>query len=179
LLALVLAIGLVVDDSIIVLENIYRRIEAGEPPLLAAFRGAREGGFAVLATTAVLISVFVPLAFLDGNIGQLFTVFALAIAAAVAFSSLTALTLSPLLGCNHGTCLTAFALAIAAAVSFSSLTALTLSTMLGSTILERKERTNKLGKLIERAFSYIEQGYVRVLKRTLAYPWHAALLVIT
>lgn len=97
LLALVLAIGLVVDDSIVVLENIYRRIEKGEPPLLAAYRGAREVGFAVVATTLVLVSVFVPLAFLDGNIGQLFTEFALAIAAAVIFSSIAALTLSPML----------------------------------------------------------------------------------
>ncbi len=97
LLALVLAIGLVVDDAIVVLENIYRRIEHGEPPLLAAYRGAREVGFAVIATTLVLISVFVPLVFIEGNIGRLFTEFALAIAAAVAFSSLTALTLSPLM----------------------------------------------------------------------------------
>ncbi|WP_417690400.1 efflux RND transporter permease subunit [Pseudidiomarina sp.] len=97
LLALVLAIGLVVDDSIVVLENIYRRVESGEPPLLAAYRGAREVGFAVVATTLVLISVFVPLAFLEGNIGQLFTEFALAIAAAVLCSSIAALTLSPML----------------------------------------------------------------------------------
>ena len=97
LLALVLAIGLVVDDAIVVLENIYRRIELGEPALLAAYRGAREVGFAVIATTLVLISVFVPLVFLQGNIGRLFTEFALAIAAAVAFSSITALTLSPML----------------------------------------------------------------------------------
>ncbi len=97
LLALVLAIGLVVDDAIVVLENVYRRIEMGEPPLLAAYRGAREVGFAVIATTLVLISVFVPLVFLEGNIGSLFTEFALAIAAAVAFSSFTALTLSPML----------------------------------------------------------------------------------
>ena len=97
LLALVLAIGLVVDDAIVVLENIYRRIELGEPPILAAYRGAREVGFAVIATTLVLISVFVPLVFLEGNIGRLFTEFALAIAAAVAFSSFTALTLSPML----------------------------------------------------------------------------------
>ena len=97
LLALVLAIGLVVDDAIVVLENIYRRIEMGEPPLLAAYRGTREVGFAVIATTLVLISVFVPLVFLEGNIGRLFTEFALAIAAAVAFSSFTALTLSPML----------------------------------------------------------------------------------
>ena len=97
LLALVLAIGLVVDDAIVVLENIYRRIEMGEPPLLASYRGTREVGFAVIATTLVLISVFVPLVFLEGNIGRLFTEFALAIAAAVAFSSFTALTLSPML----------------------------------------------------------------------------------
>ena len=69
----------------------------GEPPLLAAYRGAREVGFAVIATTLVLISVFVPLVFLEGNIGRLFTEFALAIAAAVAFSSVTALTLSPMM----------------------------------------------------------------------------------
>lgn len=97
LLALVLAIGLVVDDAIVVLENIYRRIELGEPPLLAAYRGAREVGFAVIATTLVLIAVFLPLVFLQGNIGRLFTEFAIAIAAAVAFSSVTALTLTPML----------------------------------------------------------------------------------
>ncbi|MBL4631017.1 MAG: efflux RND transporter permease subunit [Paraglaciecola sp.] len=97
LLAMVLAIGLVVDDAIVVLENISRRIELGEPPILASYRGAREVGFAVVATTLVLIAVFVPLVFLQGNIGRLFTEFALAIAAAVAFSSVTALTLSPML----------------------------------------------------------------------------------
>ncbi|TMO81189.1 multidrug transporter AcrB [Pseudoalteromonas sp. S3776] len=97
LLALVLAIGLVVDDAIVMLENIHRRIELGEPPLLAAFRGAREVGFAIIATTLVLISVFVPLVFMDGRIGALFTEFAMAVSAAVFFSSITALTLSPAL----------------------------------------------------------------------------------
>jgi hydrophobe/amphiphile efflux-1 (HAE1) family protein len=97
LLGLVLAIGLVVDDSIIVLENIYRRIEGGEPPLLAAVEGSREIGFAVVATTLVLIAVFVPISFLQGNIGQLFREFGFTIAAAVAFSSLVALTLTPML----------------------------------------------------------------------------------
>jgi multidrug efflux pump len=97
LLAMVLAIGLVVDDAIVVLENIYRRIEMGEPPMLAAYRGAKDVGFAVIATTLVIIYVFVPLVFLEGNIGRLFTEFALAIAAAVAFSSFTALTLSPMM----------------------------------------------------------------------------------
>lgn len=98
LLALVLAIGLVVDDAIVMLENIVRRIQDyGETPLVAAYKGARQVGFAVIATTVVLISVFVPITFLDGDIGQLFTEFALTIAAAVAFSSLVALTLSPML----------------------------------------------------------------------------------
>lgn len=97
LLALVLAIGLVVDDSIVVLENIYRRIESGESPLLAAYNGAREVGFAVIATTLVLVSVFIPLVFLEGDIGRLFVEFAITVAAAVIFSSIAALTLSPML----------------------------------------------------------------------------------
>ncbi|WP_372767195.1 efflux RND transporter permease subunit [Pseudoalteromonas sp.] len=97
LLALVLAIGLVVDDAIVMLENIHRRIELGEPPLLAAYRGAREVGFAIVATTLVLVAVFVPLVFMEGRIGSLFTEFAMATSAAVIFSSVTALTLSPAL----------------------------------------------------------------------------------
>ncbi|MFN4282739.1 MAG: efflux RND transporter permease subunit [Alphaproteobacteria bacterium] len=97
LLALVLAIGLVVDDAIVVLENIHRRMELGEPPLLAAVRGARQIGFAVIATTMVLVAVFVPIAFLEGNIGRLFTEFAISVAVAVVFSGLIALTLTPML----------------------------------------------------------------------------------
>jgi multidrug efflux pump len=98
LLALVLAIGLVVDDAIVVLENIVRRIqEKGETPLVAAYKGARQVGFAVVATTLVLIAVFVPITFLEGDLGLLFTEFALTIAAAIAFSSLVALTLSTML----------------------------------------------------------------------------------
>ncbi|MFT6099960.1 MAG: multidrug efflux pump [Arenicella sp.] len=98
LLALVLAIGLVVDDAIVVLENIVRRIqEKGETPLVAAYKGARQVGFAVVATTLVLIAVFVPITFLEGDLGLLFTEFALTIAAAIAFSSLIALTLSTML----------------------------------------------------------------------------------
>lgn len=98
LLALVLAIGLVVDDTIVVLENIVRRIrELNETPLVAAFRGTRQVGFAVIATTVVLISVFVPIAFLEGDIGRLFSEFALTMAAAVAFSSFVALSLSPMI----------------------------------------------------------------------------------
>ena len=97
LLALVLAIGLVVDDAIVVLENIYRRIESGQAPLMAAYEGGREVAFAVIATTLVLVAVFVPLVFLSGNVGRLFTEFAIAIAAAVVFSSVTALSLTPML----------------------------------------------------------------------------------
>jgi multidrug efflux pump len=97
LLALVLAIGLVVDDAIVVLENVYRRVEKGEAPLLAAYKGARQVGFAVVATTMVLVAVFVPIAFMEGNIGRLFSEFALALAGAVIFSSLVALTLVPML----------------------------------------------------------------------------------
>jgi len=98
LLALVLAIGLVVDDAIVVLENIVRHIEEkGKSPLLAAFDGTREVGFAVIATTLVLIAIFVPIVFLKGDIGRLFSEFAITMAAAVGFSSLIALTLSPML----------------------------------------------------------------------------------
>lgn len=93
LLALVLAIGLVVDDAIVVLENIYRRIENGQPSLLAAYEGTRQVGFAVIATTVVLVAVFVPITFLDGDLGRLFTEFALTMAAAVVFSTLIAVTL--------------------------------------------------------------------------------------
>ncbi|MBM4197519.1 MAG: efflux RND transporter permease subunit [Gammaproteobacteria bacterium] len=97
LLGLVLAIGLVVDDAIVVLENIVRQMELGRPPLLAAIEGSREIGFAVIATTVVLVSVFVPISFMPGNIGRLFTEFGLSLAAAIAFSGLVALTLVPML----------------------------------------------------------------------------------
>jgi multidrug efflux pump len=97
LLALVLAIGLVVDDAIVMLENIYRHIEEGLPPFQAAIRGAREVGFAIVAMTMTLVAVFAPLAFSPGRTGRLFTEFALALAGAVVVSGLVALTLSPML----------------------------------------------------------------------------------
>ncbi|MFC7380397.1 efflux RND transporter permease subunit [Brevundimonas sp. GCM10030266] len=97
LLALVLAIGLVVDDAIVVVENIQRRLDHGEPPLVAAERGARQVFFAVVATTIVLLAVFAPLLFLPGYVGRLFVELAAAIAAAVAFSAFLALSLSPML----------------------------------------------------------------------------------
>ena len=95
LLALVLAIGLVVDDAIVVLENVHRRMRAGESALVAAWRGTRQVGFAVVATTLVLVAVFVPITFLQDDVGRLFGEFAVAMAAAVLFSCLAALTLSP------------------------------------------------------------------------------------
>lgn len=97
LLALVLAVGLVVDDAIVMLENIQRRIEDGEPPLLAAYQGARQVAFAIIATTLSLIAVFVPISFMQGNVGRLFTEFGFILAAAVAFSSIVALSLVPML----------------------------------------------------------------------------------
>jgi multidrug efflux pump len=97
LLALVLAIGLVVDDAIVVTENIQRRLDHGEPPLVAAERGTRQVFFAVVATTIVLLAVFAPLMFLPGYVGRLFVELAAAIAAAIAFSAFLALSLSPML----------------------------------------------------------------------------------
>lgn len=97
LLALVLAIGLVVDDAIVVLENISRRIEQGEPPLSAAYYGTRQVSFAVIATTVVLVAVFLPITFLEGDLGRLFSEFAITMAAAVCFSTFVAVTLCPML----------------------------------------------------------------------------------
>ncbi|MFG6448366.1 efflux RND transporter permease subunit [Roseateles sp. BYS180W] len=97
LLALVLAIGLVVDDAIVVLENIFRHIEEGLSPLQAAFRGAREIGFAVVAMTLTLAAVFAPLAFTPGRTGRLFVEFALTLAGAVLVSGFVALTLTPMM----------------------------------------------------------------------------------
>ena len=97
LLALVLAIGLVVDDAIVVLENIYRHIEEGLDPFSAAIKGVREISFAVVAMTMTLAAVFAPLAFTPGRTGKLFGEFALALAGAVIVSGFVALTLAPML----------------------------------------------------------------------------------
>lgn len=97
LLALVLCIGLVVDDAIVVVENIQRRVDLGEPPLVAARRGTAQVAFAVIATTAVLVAVFLPVGFLQGNTGRLFRELSVALAAAVAISAFVALTLTPML----------------------------------------------------------------------------------
>lgn len=97
LLGLVLAIGLVVDDAIVVLENVHRRIEEGEEPLYAAYHGSRQIAFAVIATTLVLIAVFLPISFLEGQTGRLFTEFGFALAASVAVSGFVALSLTPMM----------------------------------------------------------------------------------
>ncbi|MDH3747011.1 MAG: efflux RND transporter permease subunit [Gammaproteobacteria bacterium] len=97
LLGFVLAIGLVVDDAIVVLENIARRIEGNEPTLLAATNGSREIAFAVIATTLVLVAVILPVSFMPGNVGLVFGEFGISLAAAVCFSSLIALTLVPMM----------------------------------------------------------------------------------
>jgi multidrug efflux pump len=98
LLALVLAIGLVVDDSIVVLENAQRRVDTlGEPPLVAAERGSRQVFFAIVATSAVLVAVFLPLLFVGGYVGRLFVELAITIAGVVVISAFAALSLSPMM----------------------------------------------------------------------------------
>ncbi|MHB8912047.1 MAG: efflux RND transporter permease subunit [Lysobacter sp.] len=97
LLALVLSIGLVVDDAIVVLENVQRRADLGEPKLVAAARGTRQVAFAVIATTAVLVAVFLPVGFMEGNTGRLFRELSVALAGAVAISAFVALTLTPMM----------------------------------------------------------------------------------
>ncbi|HEX7037548.1 MAG TPA: efflux RND transporter permease subunit [Pseudomonadales bacterium] len=94
LLAFVLAIGLVVDDAIVMLENIYRYIEQGMTPIEAAFVGSKQIGFAIVAMTFTLAAVFTPIAFTEGKTGKLFTEFALTLAGAVIVSGFVALTLS-------------------------------------------------------------------------------------
>jgi multidrug efflux pump len=108
LLGFVLAIGLVVDDAIVVLENIYRHMEMGKSRWQAAIDGSKEIGFAVVSTTLTLVAVFVPLAFLSGNVGRLFNEFGVAVAVAVLISGFVALTLTPMISSQilrplHGT----------------------------------------------------------------------------
>lgn len=97
LLALVLAVGLVVDDAIVMLENIYRHVEEGMSPVEAAFKGSREIAFAVLAMTITLAAVYIPIGLMTGKTGKLFTEFAWTLAGAVIISGFVALTLSPMM----------------------------------------------------------------------------------
>jgi multidrug efflux pump len=97
LLAIVLSIGLVVDDAIVMMENIYVKIEQGMTPFEAGLKGANEIFFAIIATTITLVAVFIPIVFLEGMTGRLFREFSIVIAGAVAISSFVALTLTPML----------------------------------------------------------------------------------
>jgi multidrug efflux pump len=97
LLAMVLAIGIVVDDAIVMLENVYRHMQMGKTRFQAALDGANEIGFAILATTVTLVAVFVPLSFLSGNVGKLFREFGISVAVAVLISGFVALTITPML----------------------------------------------------------------------------------
>jgi multidrug efflux pump len=148
LLAVVLAIGLVVDDGIVVLENIYRRFEQGESRLVAAARGADQIGFAVIATTLVLIAVFVPLAFMTGTVGRLFTEFGVALAVAVGVSSIVALTFGAMLASKV------------------------------VTRPKESGPIGKPLSLVDRGFSATSRSYRRGLERTLALPAWLTLLAI-
>jgi len=100
-MALVIAIGLVVDDAIVMLENIYRRVENGETPLIASYKGASQVSFAIIATTIVLVAVFVPLVFVKGIVGKLFTELAITLTFSIIISAFVALTLSPMLASKY------------------------------------------------------------------------------
>ncbi|NBZ97704.1 MAG: efflux RND transporter permease subunit, partial [Proteobacteria bacterium] len=101
LMALVIAIGLVVDDAIVMLENIYRRVENGETPLIASYKGASQVSFAIIATTIVLVAVFLPLVFVKGIVGKLFTELAITLTFSIIISAFVALTLSPMLASKY------------------------------------------------------------------------------
>ncbi len=148
LLALVLAVGLVVDDAIVVLENIYRRIELGEAPLHAAIFGSRQVAFAVIATTLTLVAVFVPVAFQSGQTGRLFYEFGITLAVAVLVSAFVALTLTPML----------------------------CSRMLTRTVdAHGHQKHSWLYEKTEPFFQWINRVYASALRWTLS--WHALVLV--
>lgn len=138
LLGLVLAVGLVVDDAIIVLENIYRRVEYGQSPMAAAIEGTREIGFAVIATTISLVTVFMPIAFLTDATARLFTELALAVAGSVLISAGVALTLTPMMSAK----------------------------LLAHTGPDQR-RPSRIVLWSRRTFDWLVQGYVRVLAMAL------------
>jgi multidrug efflux pump len=149
LLSLVLAIGLVVDDSIVVLENIFRHIEEGDghtmTPFQAALLGAKEIGFAVLAMTMTLAAVFAPLAFTPGRTGRLFVEFALALAGAVIVSGFVALTLTP---------------------------------MMCSLLLKHNPKPNFFDRGMERVLVWITERYTAALRMVLAQRWIVLLVML-
>ena len=134
MLAMVLAIGLVVDDAIVMLENIYRHVEEGMEPIKAAIVGSREIGFAIVAMTLTLVAVYAPIAFAEGRTGRLFLEFALTLSGAVLVSGFIALTLTP---------------------------------MMCSRLLRRNESHGRIFNALERFFEGMNNGYRRLLRRSL------------
>lgn len=150
LLALVLAIGLVVDDAIVMLENVHRYIEMGDKPLTAAFKGAKEISFAVIAMTITLAAVYAPIALSPGMTGKLFTEFAITLAGAVILSGFIALTLTPMM-CGR----------------------------ILKTHEEEEAATgfwSKLGHKVGRFLSAMDQGYANLLRRVLGRRWIVLLM---
>jgi multidrug efflux pump len=145
LLALVLAVGLVVDDAIVMLENIYRRIELGETPVQAAVHGARQVAFAIIATTLTLVAVFLPVAFQKGQTGRLFFEFGVTLAISVAVSAFVALTLTPMLG----------------------------SRMLKVRIVDGKGQHGWFYNATEPFFAWLNRGYAALLTAALRFKWVA------
>ena len=148
LLALVLSVGLLVDDSIVVQENIYRRQELGEEPRTAALRGAREVGFPVIATSVAVVAVLLPLSMMTGSTGRLFREFALCMAMAIVISTFVALTLVPML-CSRFLHLHHGAKAAQALGGLGELGA-------------------RLGRGFERWLTRVRDAYSRALERALA-----------
>ena len=140
LLALTLAVGFVVDDAIVMLENIVRHIEAGEKPMDAAFKGAKEVSFTIISMTLSLVAVFIPVLFMGGVVGRMFNEFGLVIAFAIIISGIVSLTLTPML----------------------------CSRLLKP--VDHHEKHNALLRSFEWSFNKVSDGYAWALRRTVAWP---------
>ena len=140
LLALTLAVGFVVDDAIVMLENIVRHIEAGEKPMEAAFKGSKEVGFTIISMTLSLVAVFIPVLFMGGVVGRMFHEFGLVISMAILISGLVSLTLTPML----------------------------CSRLLKP--IDHHEKHNFLLRLFEWIFNKAASGYAWALRRTVRLP---------
>jgi hydrophobe/amphiphile efflux-1 (HAE1) family protein len=140
LLALTLAVGFVVDDAIVMLENIVRHIEAGEKPMDAAFKGSKEVGFTIISMTLSLVAVFIPVLFMGGVVGRMFSEFGLVIAMAILISGVVSLTLTPML----------------------------CSRLLKP--IDHHEKHNALLNLFEYSFNQLTKGYSWALRRVVKVP---------
>jgi multidrug efflux pump len=161
LLAMVLAIGLVVDDAIIMLENIYRHMEMGKSRLRATIDGSKEIGFAILATTIALVAVFVPVAFLTGRVGRLFNEFGIAVAVSVLISGFVALSLTPML-CS-------LLLKRAAGASMHEADELDAVADASASAPEVEERAPRWRIAFNQFFHGLHVGYERILRGALAH----------